>query len=134
VPTGGAWAPQAFPERRGSKLAQDVAAQVVELEAAARATEVIPADVASVSGGLDRMSVRGMSRRTRSARLSPAARSRRVRPLQEAHWRKARAGSITLRGRDGKELGTRMYGAEANTDPNALADRVAADIAASIRA
>jgi hypothetical protein len=59
---------------------------------------------------------------------------RKAPPPQEAHWRKAWAGSITLHDRDGKELGTRMYGAEANTDPNALADRVAADIAAVVRA
>lgn len=128
---------RAFLERRGSKLAQDVATQVVELEAASRATEVIPADVASVSGGLDRMSVRvnepsTAERAPRPRRTEPYV--RKVPPLQEAHWRKAWAGSITLHDRAGKELGTRMYGAEANTDPNALADRVAADIAAIVRA
>jgi hypothetical protein len=128
---------RAFLERRGSKLAQDVATQVGELEAAARATEVIPADVASVSGGLDRMSVRvnelsTAERAPQPRRTEPYV--RKVPPLQEAHWRKAWAGSITLHDRAGNELGTRMYGAEANTDPNALADRVAADIAAIVRA
>jgi hypothetical protein len=128
---------RAFLEKRGSQLAQDVATKVVELETAARSTEAIPAEVASVSGGLDRMSVRVNEPST--AEIAPPPRRtepyvRKAPPPQEAHWRKAWAGSITLHDRDGKELGTRMYGAEANTDPNALADRVAADIAAVVRA
>lgn len=128
---------RAFLEKRGSRLAQDVAKQVVELEEAARATEVIPAEVASVSGGLDRLSVRVNEPSTaesprRPHRTEPYVRA--VPPAQEAHWRKAWAGSMSLYDGEGKELCTRLYGAEANTDPNALAERVAADIAAIVRA
>jgi hypothetical protein len=53
---------------------------------------------------------------------------------QEGHWRKAWAASTSLYDREGKELRTLMYGAEASTDQNALADRVAADVAAIVAA
>lgn len=129
---------RAFLEKRGSKLAQDVATKAVELEVAARATEEIPEEVASVSGGLDRMSVRANEPCTDESRRRPRRTEPYVRPAQpppqEAHWRKAWAGSMSFYDGEGKELCTRMYGAEANTDPNALADRVAADIAAVVRA
>jgi hypothetical protein len=91
------------------------ATKVVELEAPARATEAIPGEVASVSGGLDRMSVR-VNEPSIAENMPPPRRTepyvRQAPPPQEAHWRKAWAGSVTLHDRDGKELGTRMYGAE----------------------
>lgn len=126
---------RAFLEKRGSKLARDMAANVAELEGAARGTEQIPTNVASVSGGLDRMSVRvnepaGDESPARRARTEPYVRQPPA--PQEAHWRKAWAGSMTLYDGHGKELYTRMYGTEASADPNALADRVAADIAAVV--
>lgn len=126
---------RAFLEKRGSKLARGMAVNVAELEAAARETEQIPTDVASVSGGLDRMSVRvnepaGDESPARRERTEPYVRQ--APAPQEAHWRKAWAGSMTLYDGDGKELCTRMYGTEASADPNALADRVAADIAAVV--
>lgn len=130
---------RAFLEKRGSRLAQDVATNVVALEEAARAVEEIPANVASVSGGLDRMSVRvnepaTAERPSRPRRTEPYVRREGPPPPQEAHWRKAWAGSMSFYDGEGKVLCTRMYAAEATTDPNALADRVAADIAAVVRA
>lgn len=128
---------RAFLEKRGSKLAQSVAADVPSLEAAARAAETVPAEVASVSCGLDRMSVRVNEPATpqsppRRKRTEPYV--RRAPEPQEAHWRKAWAGSMSLYDRKGKELRTLMYGAEASTDQNALADRVATDVAAIVAA
>jgi hypothetical protein len=128
---------RAFLEKRGSKLAQRVAADAASLEAAARAAERMPDGVASVSCGLDRMSVRvnepaSAQSPARRKRIEPYV--RRVPTPQEAHWRKAWAGSMSLYDREGKELRTLMYGAEANTDQNALADRVAADVLAIVAA
>ncbi len=127
---------RAFLEKRGSRLAQDVAADVAALEAAARTTETIPAEVASVSCGLDRMSVRvnepAAAESPRRTRTEPYVRA--VPAPQDARWRKAWAGSMSLYDREGKELRTTMYGAEATADQNALADRVAADVATIIAA
>lgn len=128
---------RAFLKKRGSRLAQAMAADAAALEAAARKTEAIPAEVASVSCGLDRMSVRVNEPATaetppRRARTAPYIRQ--APAPQEAHWRKAWAASMTLYDREGKELRTVMYGAEATTDQNALADRVAADVLAVITA
>jgi hypothetical protein len=128
---------RAFLEKRGSKLAQGIAEDVAALEAEARANETIPGEVASVSCGLDRMSVRVNEPATAE---SPPRRKRtepymRQAPApQEAHWRKAWGASMSLYDREGKELRTIMYGAEATTDQNALADRVAADVLAIVGA
>ena len=128
---------RAFLEKRGSKLAQSVAADVRSLEEAARAAETLPAEVASVSCGLDRMSVRvnepaSPESPPRGKRTEPYIRS--APAPQEAHWRKGWAASMSLYDREGKEVRTLMYGAEANADQNALADRVAADVAAIVAA
>lgn len=128
---------RAFLEKRGGKLARDIAARAAGLETAARAPETVPADVASVSCGLDRMSVRINEPATsesppRRKRTEPYVRN--APAPHEAHWRKAWAGSMSLYDRDGNELRTLMYGAEASTDQNALADRVAADVAAIVAA
>ncbi len=128
---------RAFLEKRGSKVAQDMASDVAGLEAAARAVETIPAEVASVSCGLDRMSVRVNEPATaasppRRKRIEPYIRE--APAAQEAHWRKAWGASMTTYNGEGKALRTTMYGAEATTDQNALADRVAADVAAIIAA
>src|SRR5690606_19111780 len=124
-------------EKRGSKLAQAMAADVPLLEAAARTMETISSEVASVSCGLDRMSVRvnepatGDSPRRRK-RTEPYV--RKAPEPQEARWRKAWGASMSLYDGEGNELRTVMYGAEATTDQNALADRVAADVLAIVAA
>lgn len=105
-----------FLEKRGSKVAQDMAKDVAALEEAARAAETIPAEVASLSCGLDRMSAR--VNEPASAESPP--RRKRTEPYvwreppapQEAHWRKAWGASVTSYDGDGKALGTLMYGAE----------------------
>jgi len=128
---------RAFLEKRGSKVAQDVARDVASLEAAVRVQETVSEEVASVSCGLDRMSVRVKEPTTaespaRRARTAPYVRA--VPPPQEGRWRKAWGGSMTTYDRTGKALRTTMYGAEATTDQNALAARVAADVAAIMAA
>jgi len=128
---------RAFLEKRGSRLAQGIAADVSALEAAASRAETIPAEVVSVSCGLDRMSVRVNEPATaesppRRKRAEPYVRQ--APPAQESHWRKAWAASMTLYDREGNERRTTMYGAEATTDQNALADRVAADVLVIIAA
>lgn len=126
---------RAFLEKRGSKLAQDMAADVAALEQSARAAETLPPEVASVSCGLDRLSVRvsepAPEGTQRPARSEPYERT--PPDPKEHHYRKAWAGSMSLYDRKGNEVRTLRYGAEANVDPNALADRVAADVAAVVR-
>jgi hypothetical protein len=124
---------RAFVEKRSSRLAQGIAGDAAALEAAARAKEAIPAEVVSVSCGLDRMSVRV----NEPATADSPPRRKRTKPYkrqapapQQAHWRKAWAASMSLYDREGIELRTIMYGAESTTDHNALADRVAADVLA----
>lgn len=126
---------RAFLEKRGSKLAQGMAGEVAALEAAARATETIPNEVASVSCGLDRMSVRVNEPATADSPQRPRRTEPYVRKgpeAQEAHWRKAWGASMSLYDRNGKELRTIMYGTEASADQNALADRVVADVLAIV--
>ena len=128
---------RAFLEKRGSKLAQSIAADVAELEQAARTIETIPAEAVSASCGLDRLSARV----SEPAAPENARARRRSEPYvrtppapKEHHFRKAWAGSMSLYDCDGKELRTLRYGAEASANPNAFADRVAADVAAIVRA
>jgi len=128
---------RAFLEKRGSKVARGMAADVATLEAAARTAETVPVEVASVSCGLDRMSVRVNEPATADSpprRKRTKAYVRQAPAPQEAHWRKAWAASMSLYDREGREVRTVMYGAEATTDQNALADRVAADVLAVVAA
>lgn len=127
-----------FLEKRGSKVAQDMAKDVAALEEAARVAETIAAEVASVSCGLDRMSTRVNEPATaesppRRKRTEPYVWSEPPDP-QEAHWRKAWSASVTTYDEAGNALRTLSYGAEPTTNHNALADRVAADVAAIIAA
>jgi hypothetical protein len=92
---------RAFLEKRGSRLAQGIAAEAAALEAAARTNETTPAEVASVSCGLDRMSVRVNEPATADSPPRPKRTEPHVRQApapQEAHWRKAWGGlDVALR-------------------------------------
>lgn len=127
---------RAFLEKRGSKLAQDVAEDVAALEQHARQSETFPPEVASVSCGLDRLSVRVSEPAPEGTPRSPRSEPYERTPPEpkEHHYRKAWAGSVSLHDREGNELRTLHYGAEASAAPKALADRVAADVAAVVRA
>jgi len=122
-------------EKRVKLMADEFVERVDELEAVSRAAEQIPADVASISCGLDRFSVRmaeAASPETLETRPLPQRRTPYVRtppPPKEHHWRKAWVGSVSLYDRNGKELHTWRYSTEAEADPNKLAGRVASDVA-----
>src|SRR5512147_731404 len=95
----------------------EIAAQVQDLEQAAREAECVPAEVASVSTGLDRMSVRmseladpetsSVSSRTEPYERTPP-------PPKEHHYRKAWVGSTSVYDAEGNELDTWRYAAEAS--------------------
>ena len=108
----------------GAEIA-DVAA---ELESAARTTEEMPAGVASMSCGLDRLSVR-MSEIVEPPCSRPEPYEREPPPPKEYHYRKAWVGSASAYDAAGNELHTWRVAAEAEADPAKLADRVAADVA-----
>jgi hypothetical protein len=124
---------RAFIEKRMKQVAGDIADDCEELEQAARVATVVPAEVASVSCGLDRFSVR-MSEPV-ECEVSPRSTNRRTEPYErtppaprEYHYRKAWVGSATTYDAEGTALQTWHYSVEADADPNALADRVAADV------
>lgn len=122
-------------EKRVKLMSEGVAEQAEELESASRAREQVPDDVASISCGLDRFSVRmaePASTETAETRPPPRRTTPYVRtppPPKEHHWRKAWVGSVSLYDRAGKELHTWRYAAESGADPSQLAGRMAQDIA-----
>ena len=120
---------RAFLANRVTAMGAEIADIAAELEGAARATEEMPAGVASISCGLDRMSVR-MSEPVEGApctRREPYERS--PPPQMEHHYRKAWVGSVTANDAEGNALFTWRYGMEADADAFELGGRVAADVA-----
>lgn len=123
---------RAFVAKRSTEMGIQIADQVQTLEQVAREAEVVPAAVASVSTGLDRMSVR-MSELADPETVRPPARTepyeRTPPPPKEHHYRKAWVGSTSIYDAQGNELHTWRYAVEAAADPVALASRVARDVA-----
>lgn len=122
---------RAFLADRTTTMGALIADMTADLENIARTVEVVPAKVASVSCGLDRMSVR-MSELSESddacaARAEPYERT--PPPPKEHHYRKAWVGSTSVYDKEGNELQTWRVAAEADADPEKFADRVAADVA-----
>ncbi len=128
---------RAFLAKHTTEMGIAIADHAATLEQAARALEVVPKEVASISAGLDRMSVR-MSEPADPATASSPHRTepyeRTPPPPQEHHYRKAWVGSTSAYDVDGKELFTMRYAAEADADPTQLAERVANDIAWILKA
>lgn len=129
---------RAFLEKRVKQMAVEIADEVGNLEKIVRETSVVPAGVASVSCGLDRFSVRMSEEIDGESGSTP--KPRRSEPYErtppspkEHHYRKAWVGSATLYDENGESLLTWRYGAEAEADPNGLAERVAADVAWALR-
>ena len=123
---------RAFLADRTTKMGALIADDAAALENIARSVEVVPANVASVSCGLDRMSVR-MSELSEPDSGPPPARAepyeRTPPPPKEHHYRKAWVGSTSVYDKEGNELHTWRVAAEADADPGKFADRVAADVA-----
>lgn len=124
---------RAFLANRVTQMGIEIAGVAAELEAASRGAEAVPSEVASVSCGLDRMSVRmseaveGECSSSSRSRAEPYERT--PPPPQEYHYRKAWVGSASVFDAKGNELHTWRVAAEADADPAKLADRVAADVA-----
>jgi hypothetical protein len=123
---------RAFLAKRTTEIGVAIADQVGGLEQTARDAELVPAEVASASTGLDRMSVR-MSEPADPATACPPSRTepyeRTPPPPKEHHYRKAWVGSTSVYDAQGNELHTWRYAVEADADPKALAERVAKDVA-----
>ena len=120
---------RAFLADHMTSLSDGVAGIAGELNTAARARCSPPVGVASVSCGLDRMSVR-MSEVVDGApctRDEPYERS--APPQMEHHYRKAWVGSVTTYDATGEALSTWRTAVEATANPDELADRVAAEVA-----
>lgn len=128
---------RAFLAKHTTEMGIEIADQVRDLEQVARDAEVVPTEVASVSTGLDRMSVR-MSEPADPATACPPSRAepyeRTPPPPMEHHYRKAWVGSTSVYDAKGNELRTWRYAVEANANPAALASRVANDVAWIVKA
>jgi hypothetical protein len=124
---------RAFIEKRMKQVAGEIADECETLEEAARAVTPVQAEVASVSCGLDRFSVRMGEPVEDEASQWPA--NRRAEPYERTpppprsyHYRKAWVGSATTYDAEGAALQTWHYSVEADADQNSLADHVAADV------
>jgi hypothetical protein len=128
---------RAFLAKHTTEMGIEIADQAATLEQAARASDDLPAEVASISSGLDRMSVR----MSEPADPQTAPTPRRIEPYErtppppkEHHYRKAWVGSTTIYDAKGDELKTWRYAVEADADPVVLAERVAQDVAWILKA
>jgi hypothetical protein len=123
---------RAYIAKRTTAMATEIADEVEVLEQAARDAEPVPTEVGSVSCGLDRMAVR-MSELVNPEAPSPATRAepyeRTPPPEKEHHYRMAWVGSTSIYDKQGNELHTWRYAAEASADPAIVARRVAKDVA-----
>ena len=111
-----------FLAERMTQMGKQIADAAAEFEAVARAAEPMPAGVASVSCGLDRMSVR-MSESVEGEAVPPPTRTepyeRAAPPAKEHHYRKAWVwvGSTTVYDAKGAELATWRVAVEAELTP-----------------
>lgn len=127
---------RAFLEKRVTRMAGQMASEIECLEKEARAREPAPAEVVSVSCGMDRMAIR----MSEPGDPETAPRPRRTKPYQrtppppkEHHWRMAWVGSTTAYDVHGDSLHTWRYAAEANADADEITHRVSADTAWLLR-
>jgi hypothetical protein len=123
---------RAFIAKRTTQMAVEIAAEIEQLEQAARDAEPVAAEVGSVSCGMDRMAVR-MSELADPENPVPSTRAEpylRTPPLEKAHhYRMAWVGSTSIYDKAGVELQTWRYAMEASAAPAAVARRVAKDVA-----
>ena len=129
--TGLAPPSRAFLAKRTTAMGSETADEIESFEQTARAAEPVPVEVGSVSCGLDRMAVR-MSELAdpdapRPTRTEPYERTRP--PVKDHCSRMAWVGSASIYDKQGNELRTWRYAAEASTDPAIVARRVASDVA-----
>ncbi len=124
---------RSFLEKRVQQVASEMAAQAEHLEAEARDVEPLPGEVASVSCGMDRMSVRmnephsDPDNAPKPLRTEPYQRT--APPPAEHNYRMSWVGTATAYDKRGEPLHTWRYAAEAAADPSALAQRVSAEVA-----
>ena len=128
---------RSFLEKRMQQMAGEIALQVEGLEADARAVESLPEEVASLSCGMDRMSIR-MSEPHSDPSNAPAPKRAgpyvRTPPEPREHrFRMAWVGTATAYNDQGEPLKTWRYAAEADADPSAIARRVSADVDRLVR-
>jgi hypothetical protein len=119
---------RAFLQDHVTRIGVEVADAAAALEQASRDDEEPPHGVASVSCGLDRMSVRMSEIVEGAPRTRAEPYERAPPPPSEQHYRMAWVGSTTAYDTKGGELGTWKCAVEADADPAQLADRVAADV------
>jgi len=128
---------RAFLEKRLQRMAGELAAEVAQLEQSARKVAPQPAEVASVSCGMDRMAVRMVEPASDPENAPKPKRSepyqRPQPPPKEHNYRMAWVGTATAYDRQGKALQTWRYAAEADVDPDSIAQRISAEVACLVK-
>jgi hypothetical protein len=123
---------RAFIAKRTTDIAIEISDEIENLEQVARDVGAVPADVGSMSCGLDRMAVR-MSELADPENPRPSSRTepyeRTPPPEKDHHYRMAWVGSTSVYDLQGNELHTWRYAADADADPATVASRVARDVA-----
>lgn len=123
---------RSFLEKRVGQMAGELTATAEVLDDAARATESFTNEVASVSCGMDRFSVR-MNEPHSNPDEAPEPRrdkpyERTPPPPKEHNNRMAWVGTATAYDHQGEPLQTWRYAANADVEPDLLAARVVADV------
>ncbi len=130
---------RAVVERRVGNMLDEMATDVRSLEEAAREHEELDFEVAAVSCGMDRMSVRmdevlpdGPERDAKLRARAKRTYQRRPPEPHQSAWRMAWTGSVTLYDHEGKARRTLRYGTPHDDDPEVLAARVVDDVVAVV--
>lgn len=121
---------RSFLEKRTTQMAGQMASEIECLEQEAREREPTPAEVASVSCGMDRMAIRMAEPADPETTPSPQRTEpyqRTPPPPKDHNYRMAWVGSTTAYDKNGDPLHTWRYAVEANADSDEIAHRVTAD-------
>ena len=124
---------RSFLEKRMTQMATEIAECVEELEEYSRAAQPLSDEIASLSCGMDRMSVR-MSEPHPEPETAPLPRrdkpyERTPPPPKEHNYRMALVGTATAYNKDKEPLHTWRYALDAGSSLESIARRVSADIA-----
>lgn len=122
---------RSFLENRVGAMTRDMGSQIECLEAQARDNAAPPADIASISCGLDRMAVRMIEPAHSETATRPhrkTAYQRTPPPPRDYTWRMGWVGSTTAYDKTGNPLHTWRCCVEPGADSDEVAHRVAADV------
>jgi len=125
---------RSFLEKRGKQMAGKLTERIGDVETEAQVAATLPAEVAAIGCGMDRMAVRMAEPLDPSSPPPPPPYRpgpyERTPPAPKRHnYRMAWVGSTTLYDRRGEPLLIYRYAADAGSEPAQIAERIRADVA-----